>query len=150
MMAVRIVPGPTEQDVRGPRAAGLAHVGVVTTTAEAPQLSGRSAAIHTQFVRLPPDLFQIAIANVAAGVRRSRQRRASLDSAVGLDPERVLSGVTTGPVDSIIAAAAPQRFVRAEVPDVVTRQQQEPTVRAFLVKLGEQRHEFEKLVRLQQ
>ena len=107
MVAVRIVTCPSEEYVRSPRAAGFTHVGVVTTAAEAPQLIGSARAVDIQFVRLPPDLFQIEIANVAPGIRRSRQRGTSFDRAVSLDAECVLSGITTGPVDPIVATAAP-------------------------------------------
>jgi hypothetical protein len=107
MVTIRIVTSASEQNTRGPRATGFARVSVVTTAAETPQLFTRSAAVDVQLVCRPPDIFKTEIANVAAGISRSRERRTSLDRAVSLDAERVLSGITTAPVNTIVAVAAP-------------------------------------------
>src|SRR6185503_12555333 len=107
MMTIGIVSGASEQNTRGPRTAGFARISVVTTATEAPQLFARSAAIDVQLIGRPPDIFETEIANVAAGISRSRERRTTLDRAVSLDAERVLSSVTTRPVNTIVAVAAP-------------------------------------------
>src|ERR1051325_3024187 len=112
MMTVRIVSRSSEQHARGPGAAGFAHGRVVTTAAKTPQLFTCSPALDIQLVGRPPDVFETEIANVAARIFRRRKRGTTLNRAISLDAERVLSGVTTGPVDSIVATAAPHRLVR--------------------------------------
>src|SRR5690349_13417502 len=110
MMTVRIVPCSSEQRMRGPRAAGFANIRVITTPAKAPQPLTRAPAIDIQRIRLPPNLLQTEIANITTRVRRRRQRRTALDRPVSLNSERVLTGVTTGPVNPIVTAAAPHRL----------------------------------------
>src|ERR1041385_804513 len=148
MMAVRIVTGTSEQHTRGPRATRFTHVSVVTTAAKSPQLFTRSSAVDTQLVCCPPDVFETEIANVPARIFRRRERRTTLDRAISLDAECVLSGVTTGPVDSIVAAAAPYRFIRPVITDIVSGLDQKSLVGAFLEQLSDQRHQLEQLVRL--
>src|SRR5215213_9006059 len=143
MMTVRIISGSSEQNTRGPGAAGFAHVSVVTTATEAPQLFTRSSPVDIQRVCRPPDVIETTIANVAAGIRRSRQRGTTLDRAISLDAKRVLSGITTGPVDAIVAIATPHRFIRPVVTDVVSGLNQKSPVRAFLVQFSQQRHQIE-------
>src|SRR3569832_406683 len=120
MVAVRIVSGSSEQNARGPCATGFAHLSVVTTATETPQLFARSPAIEVQLVGCPPDVFETEIANVSTCILRSRQRRTTLDRAISLDAERVLSGIATGPIDSIVATAAPYRLVRPVITDVIS------------------------------
>src|SRR6185503_1078221 len=69
---------------------------------------------------------------------------------VSLDAECVLSGVTTGPVDSIVATPAPHRFIRPEVTNVVSGLKQKSLVGAFFEQLGQQRHQLEQLEWLKQ
>src|ERR1044072_1927812 len=136
--------------MRGPGATGFTHVGVVTTATEAPQSFATAIAVDAELVSLPPDLFQIKVTDVAARVSIRGQRRAALDRAVSFNPERILSGITTRPVDSIVSAAAPHRLIRTEVTDVIPRLEQKSTVSTFLEQLSQQRHQFKQFVRLKQ
>src|ERR1044071_4167630 len=136
--------------MRGPGAARLAHISVVTTATEAPQSGASSIAIDAELVSIPPDIFEREVANVAASISIRGQRRAAFDRAVGFDPERILSCIATRPMNSIVATAAPHRFIRTEVSNVVPRLEQKSPVSTFLEQLSEQRHQFQQLVRLKQ
>src|SRR5678815_3306486 len=143
MMTVRIISGTSEQNTCGPGAAGFANVSVVTTATEAPQLLASLSAVDIQLICGPPDIFETEVANIAARVFRCRERRTTFDCAVSLDAKCVLSGVTTGPVDAIVAFAAPNRLVRAVVADIVSRLKQKSAIRAFLVQLSEEGHQLQ-------
>ena len=69
MMAKGIVPRAAKQNMRGPGAARLAHVRVITTTTKTPQVLICANAIDREFVSFPPDVLQTQVAYLAAGIR---------------------------------------------------------------------------------
>src|SRR4051812_40935817 len=83
MMAIRIVTGATEEHEAGPGATGAAFVGVVAGAAKAPQIVDGAIPRVAQRGRALPDVLQRIVANVAARPGFGRQRRTTLDRAVG-------------------------------------------------------------------
>src|ERR1700709_505208 len=73
VVAIGVVAGLAQDDVRRPRAARAADVRVVASAAEAPEIVDGSIAREAQLARCPPVLFYSLFAGVAARVARRRQ-----------------------------------------------------------------------------
>src|SRR5882724_11981652 len=142
MMAIRIVTGAAEEHEAGPSAARSALFGVVTGPAKAPQIFDGAVAGVAQRRGALPNVLQRVVANVAAGPRFGRQRRATLDGAVGLDAERG----ATGSARRHVAArhrTLEQRFVRTKVADVVARPDAHLELVGAVLQRAEQREQLE-------
>ena len=92
VMTHRVVARLAEQHLARPRAAALADVGVVAARAVAPQRLDAAVAVVAHRRRALPDVDEPRIAHVAAAPRLGRQRRATLDRAVGLDADAPHAG----------------------------------------------------------
>src|ERR1700733_3709456 len=152
VVAVRVVARALQDGVGHPRAARLAHAGVVAAAAEAPQaLRAFAVARERELRRLVPDVDHVeTVARFAAAVHAGRQRRTAFDRAVRLDAHRVLARGAALKVDVAGAVAAQLALVRPEIADIVGELQLDAVANRAPAQRCELGHRLAHAVRLDQ
>ena len=149
MVAIGVIAGTAEEDVRRPRAARAARVGVVARGAVAPEVACRAIARVAERRGALPAVAQRRLADRAARPRGGREARAALDRPVGLDADREVAGPAAARMRRA-PLAAQERLVRPEVADVVAGDELEAELPRAADEVSEARKERQEVVRLQE
>src|ERR1700722_4175567 len=148
IMAVRIVAAAPFQNVGHPGAAALAEIPVIAGAAKA--TAAIAVAPHGAIGETRDGVLDGDGARVAGRVMGFRQRRAALDGAVSLEPQRRFAGGAAVPMGNLAGQRAPIRFVPAEIADAVAGRQAKTDIAALVIKFGQAIDDVDDLMRLQQ